>query len=561
VGRVVSKEQCPSCASKGNDRSGNNLARYEDGGAHCFSCGFRERKGGGEPYEQKKSRPMTDISKFQAYPVRALKHKPISKEICEKYGVKASISVETGAIEGVLYPYYEGTKLAAYKLRQLPKDIRWVGDGGKTGLFGQQLFKSGKMLMVTEGEDDTLAVAEMLRQKGKSYSVVSIPNGADQNGVIDKRVKEQYEYFLEFEIIVICMDNDKPGIATATALADWLAPCRKVRIMDIPVDNGWKDAADMLVDGKTEEFWKLLSAAREYSPEGIVAGTEITLEDLKKPLKTGYSTPYPALDDKMKGIRKQELTLLCAGSGIGKSTIAREFGYHLTKVHGLKIANIFLEESMDKTALSYIAIDNNVPLPRLRMRPDCISSEDFEKSYNELVASGRNYFFRHFGSLDNDKIMNKFRYFANALEVDFIILDHISMVISGQEVGDERKTIDLLMTNLAAFVNETGVGVIAVVHLKRRQGGKDKSFNEGGQVSLTDLRGSGGLEQMSWNVLALERNQQDMEEANFSQLRILKSREHGFLGEADRLFFNPETGRLLPHEVEPYYDEKNNEKD
>ena len=102
---------------------------------------------------------------------------------------------------------------------------------------------------------------------------------------------------------------------------------------------------------------------------------------------------------------------------------------------------------------------------------------------------------------------------------------------------------------------ETGVGVIAVVHLKRRQGGKDKSFNEGGQVSLTDLRGSGGLEQMSWNVLALERNQQDMEEANFSQLRILKSREHGFLGEADRLFFNPETGRLLPApEPEPYHE-------
>jgi len=40
MGTVVSHEQCPKCAKEGRDRSGDNLARYSDGGAYCFNCGY-----------------------------------------------------------------------------------------------------------------------------------------------------------------------------------------------------------------------------------------------------------------------------------------------------------------------------------------------------------------------------------------------------------------------------------------------------------------------------------------------------------------------------------------
>lgn len=36
-------EPCPKCREVGNDRSGNNLARYSNGSAFCFSCGYLER--------------------------------------------------------------------------------------------------------------------------------------------------------------------------------------------------------------------------------------------------------------------------------------------------------------------------------------------------------------------------------------------------------------------------------------------------------------------------------------------------------------------------------------
>ena len=258
-------------------------------------------------------------------------------------------------------------------------------------------------------------------------------------------------------------------------------------------------------------------------------------------------TPYTELDNKLKGFRKGELSIFTAGSGIGKSTIAREIAYHFMMEHKLRVANIFLEESHAKTAQGYIALHNNVPLSLFRTDPvKILPLETIRETRKLLVANGRNFFYNHFGSMGNDILLSKMRYYANALNVDFIVLDHLSMVISGQESNNERKDIDMLMTEIAAFCNETGVGVLVIVHLKRGTGSKEKSFNEGGQVSLSDLRGSASLEQLAWNVIALERNQQDREEADFSRIRILKNREWGFLGEADMLHYNTTTGRLLP---------------
>ena len=128
------------------------------------------------------------------------------------------------------------------------------------------------------------------------------------------------------------------------------------------------------------------------------------------------------------------------------------------------------------------------------------------------------------------------------LGVTHVFLDHISIAISGNESENERKDIDMLMTSLRSLVEETGCHIDAIVHLKRTSKG---SFNEGAQVSLSDLRGSGALEQLSDSVIALERNQQaDGDAKDTSTLRILKNREIGITGVADSLRYNRETGRL-----------------
>jgi twinkle protein len=84
--------------------------------------------------------------------------------------------------------------------------------------------------------------------------------------------------------------------------------------------------------------------------------------------------------------------------------------------------------------------------------------------------------------------------------------------------------------------------------LKRVTG---KNYNTGGEVELVDLRGSAGLEQMSWNVVGLERDQQG-DTKDISKIRVLKNRTFGFTGVADTLKFDAQTGRLLPIVEEGY---------
>jgi twinkle protein len=465
---------------------------------------------------------------------RSLAKRKLHEETVRKFGYTVgSYSGQTVQIA----PYYDAEgQLVAQKLRFPNKDFVVLGDIKTLPLFGARLWGSGgKRLVITEGEIDAMSYAQA---SGLSWPVVSIPNGAPG---AKKAIKANLEWIESFDQVVFMFDMDKPGREAAQECATMLTP-GKAAIAELP--GGFKDANDMLVAGKVKELMQSVWNAKTVRPDGIILGTEITLDDLKSGASKGYDLPYPELNAMIRGVRKGELTLLTAGTGTGKSTLAREIGYHLMMNHGLKIGNIYLEEQFKKTAQGYIAIHNNIPLGKLRADPALLPDDVYRKGLDEVIRNGRNFFYSHFGSLESDNLLNKLRYFAVGLEVDFIILDHISIVVSGQESSreGERKDIDILMTRLRSLIEETGVGVIAISHLKQIDG---KSHEEGGRVTLAHLRGSGSLKQLSDNVIALERDQQG-DDPTVSQARLLKCREFGETGPAGLLRYDRETGRLLP---------------
>ena len=55
-----------------------------------------------------------------------------------------------------------------------------------------------------------------------------------------------------------------------------------------------------------------------------------------------------------------------------------------------------------------------------------------------FLFQGKTYFHKHFGSTDSENLMSKIRYLVRGCDCDYIVLDHINMVVSGIE-GDERK--------------------------------------------------------------------------------------------------------------------------
>ena len=101
--------------------------------------------------------------------------------------------------------------------------------------------------------------------------------------------------------------------------------------------------------------------------------------------------------------------------------------------------------------------------------------------------------------------------------------------------------IDNVMTKLRSLCEETGIHLMLVSHLRRPEG---RSHEEGGATSLSQLRGSHAIAQLSDAVIGCERNQQDESTSNLMSMRVLKNRYSGHTGIATTLDYEMQTGRL-----------------
>ena len=266
-----------------------------------------------------------------------------------------------------------------------------------------------------------------------------------------------------------------------------------------------------------------------------------------KPLqKADCDYPFEGLNKLTYGIRKAELITVCAGSGLGKSQFLREMIHGILGTTNENIGLMFLEKIPAKTVLSLMSLAANKPLHL----PDCVATqEEKDDAFKQTLASNRIFMTGHFGSTEIDNIINKIRQFSKAMGCNYIFLDHLSIVVSAQSNGDERKAIDEIMTKMRMLVQETGISLVLVSHLKRPE---KKGHEEGATSSLSQLRGSASIAQLSDMVIGLERNAQadDPVVRNTTVVRVLKNRFSGITGKACSLLYSLTTGRMTEYEEE-----------
>lgn len=516
---------CPKCGSS------DALSVYSDGHAYCFSCNsnFKDyAKGDTTVTMQPSSKTelnLLDLSELSATDLVARK---INKDTCEKF--KYFIGEYQGDPVQVACYYNSKGKLVGQKLRF--KDKRFSVRGVVSNhLFGSQLWASGKKIVITEGEIDCLTVSQL---QGNKWAVVSIPNGAQ---AAKKTIESNLEYLSKFEEIILMFDMDEAGRKAAEECAKIL-PIGKAFIAILPL----KDPNECLLAGKGSEVIQAIWNAKPYRPDGIVTGIDLhdkCVTDIDD-LNDSVEYPFKALQNKTKGARHGELYVITSGSGMGKSTLLRELEFYFGVQRGELCGIIALEESTRTTGLELMSIYLN---KRIRLDINAVSESERENSFRETIGNGRFFLYDHFGSLDSSNLLNKIRFMVIGLGCKRIFLDHISIVVSGMdndEDGGERKAIDKLMTNLRSLVEETGCTMFVISHLKRPD---KKGHEEGGQVSLSQLRGSGGIAQLSDMVIGLERNQQG-DNPNLLTIRILKNRFCGLTGISGYLQYDTETGRL-----------------
>lgn len=516
---ALSQGPCPHCPSS------DAYTVYDDGHAHCFSCGVTDQKAGTfTKHEQKRKVNVT----FVQGEVRALPKRGISEETCKKWDYRVG-DFNGKPVQIANYRDPDTGSVVGQKLRFPNKDFTIVGDLKHAGLYGQHLWRdSGRMVVITEGEIDALTVSQLQNNK---WPVVSLPNGAQS---AKKAVQRSLEWLEQFDSVVLMFDDDDPGRAAIAECAPLLSP-GKCKIARIP---GYKDANAAHQAGQGAKVIDALWGAKTYRPDGIIAGAD-TLDILMTPDTNAQGHyPWPSVDEFLLGLRKKELVTVTAGSGIGKSLLCREISHALLR-QGETVGYIALEESVKRTVQGFCSIELNHPLHISR---GDVTDEQLKAAWTATAGSGRLYLYDHWGSTDSENLLARIRYLARGCGAGWIVLDHLSIVVSGITDGDERRVIDNTMTALRSLVEETGVGMLLVNHLKRVEG--NRGHEDGVQVSLGHLRGSQSIAQLSDIVIALERDQQSEENPNESTVRVLKNRHSGRTGVAGKLTYNADTGRL-----------------
>ena len=536
--KMTKQGACPNCESS------DAYTLYDDGHGYCFSCEFYKATEGTDKMtiNNTKPAPIQGVvqTNFSTGIYSSIFDRKIKESTAKKYNVLVNQDNNYN-ISKHIYKYYDSNNShVANKIRNTNDKEFWAeGSIKDAGLFGQNLFPAGgKYVTLTEGEIDAMSIYQMM---GEKWAAVSIKTGAA--GAI-RDCKASYEYLNKFDNIVICFDNDEAGKKAASKVAQLFEP-NKCKIVNLAL----KDANEYLVANKRVEFSKAWWDAEIYTPAGI-----INLANLKNSLyEEDYCEtcmyPWDGLNNKTYGMRTGELVTFTAGAGMGKSSITRELMHHILKSTNDNIGVLALEESIKKTAFNIMSVEADARLYIKEIR-DQFDKDKLKEWEQATIGTGRFYAFDHFGSIHNDEILNRVQYMAKALDCKWIILDHLSILVSGQEGDDERKSIDVLMTKLRSLVEQTGVGLLLVSHLRRPSG--DTGHENGREVTLSHLRGSASIAHLSDCVIALERNQQSTDPilANTTVVRILKNRYTGDTGIATNLVYDNSTGRMTEREPE-----------
>lgn len=539
MGVIVKKEPCPKCRAKGDDRSGDNLNVYAAGqGAHCFRCGYTVRS---DSLKQEGGvSEKTDFSNVEALPSAGLQLRGISAEVAREFGVRVEYDQESGSEYRYYFPVYRGPELVAYQCKPANEPGKrkdaghpfFLGDAkGEVDPFGSARGgRAGKFIIAVEGAEDALATVELLKHHGKKWRVVATLG--------TERWKKMIDFFAGFAKVVIAFDQDDAGQTAARAFAEALGPGQGCIAT---WTGGANDPNDLLRAGHFNRFLKAVNEAKPIRPDGIITGEEVwrRMETYTAPDSIPYPAEWEILNAKMLGMRRGEISLWTAGTGVGKTSFVRRLKQHVLSTTDWRIGEIELEEAPEKTWRGLMEFQAG------KRWKDC-SPDEKRSAYDMTYGTQRIATLNHRSQFGKGQtLLGKLKFLHYGMGADFIVLDHITLAVAEFGEGEGIVAQDRMMADFLSFVESTNCHLCIISHLRKSPAG-GRSFEEGAMPTMDDLKGSGSIKQISFDIVGLARNQQadDEYERNTTQLGVLKCREEGNTGMADRMYWNRDTRQL-----------------
>lgn len=497
---------CPSCTSS------DAYSVYEDGHGFCYSC-----KKYFKPDWEKNSFVNTEFH-YEVIPTRGL-----TKETLQFYNIRTRVDADGKPfVTDFVYPN------GAIKQRPTnQKQFWWVDNGNpatKAGLFGMDKFQAGshRYVTITEGEYDAASLYQVLRTP-----VLSVRSaGSARNDVV-----LALDWLSGFERVYLAFDADGPGREAAAVVAQ-LFDYNKVYFVKF---TKHKDANEYLQHGEETELRNLWWNAKKYQPEGIYSTKAEFLDILKERPRQGVNIyPSSRLNEMTYGVRTSESVLITAPEGVGKTELMHHIEFNALRETNYNVGAIFLEEQKGRHLQALAGLELGVPA---HLPDSGCSDADIAGALDRVVKEdGRLHLYSHFGSDDPSVILDTIRFMATAGACKLVLLDHISMVVSGLAGEDERKALDYLSSRLEMMVKELDFALIMVSHV-----------NDYGQT-----RGSRYISKVADMRIDITRDltSPDPLVRNTTNIYVSKNRFCGKTGPAGTLQFDPLTYRYFEPEFE-----------
>jgi twinkle protein len=566
--KIIRSIACPGCKAKGRDKTDNHLMIFETLTGYCDRCSkfytkndislldsddvphsvghFSNDQEAPKIDKNSYAKPLSALDVAEL-PTLEIKHRGLKQKALAYYGVKTTVSEVSGEVNVVYFPYKGGK---VYKVVGIPKQfMKSVGDTKGLGFFGQEVCDpNAKKIIVTEGEFDAIAAFSMMakhrltgdpKYRNFKANVVSIPDGA---GSVKRVFADNLEFLSSFDEVLVCFDNDEPGQKAVKDAVEVLGFTDKLKIMKLPSD--YKDANDALMGGQQgyQDFINAYYKAKPFVPSWVVDGRDTTLEEIMTPRKRGLTIPFQKLSEKLGGLREGELTVITAGTSCGKSTFTRTLGFFIATELKRRVAYLCLEQTVQFTKQQGVALYYEKAVKNLSEDPSILTEEEWLEGLKEVTSM--EVYVDQFGSMSIEDLIEKIHYLVYAKDCKFIILDHLSMLIDGnnnQDKGGDHKVIGQVMTQLATFAVKTGCHIFIVSHIKRGNGSSVAS--KGGEILAESTKGSSSIEQLAFNIITLSRNV--AEGSNVIECHIRKNRVWGETGKVCDFVYTPETGWML----------------
>lgn len=289
------------CFRSGCDRHGHFVQLARDFG-YPLDMGDTPRK-----YRELPQRPL----KVKEQAVRYLEGRGISRGVTERYHISARKDNENVLV----FPFYdENHTLRFVKYRKTDfdkerdKNKEWCEKDTMPILFGMDQCQDFSQLVITEGQIDSLSLAE-----AGIPNAVSVPNGARGFTWIENC----WDWVSKFPEVVVFGDCERGKITLVDELSRRLR-C-KLRVVRQEDYLGEKDANAILQRYGPEAIRQAVHNAQVLPVNHVVRLADVEsvdLNDLER-IRTGFSN----LDRVVDGFFMGQLVLLTGKRGEGKSTL------------------------------------------------------------------------------------------------------------------------------------------------------------------------------------------------------------------------------------------------